>query len=118
MKKLLLSLLCLQLLSIPAFAETTAIITNPTHKDANLPLSLKSNANGVCRYFGFERALPNSVMKATYMKRKLRAVPRGGEAYKYVERALRSESIILNEDGNAVDQIYSKSIASITCINP
>lgn len=52
--------------SLASFAETVAIIKNPKFSETKMPISMKSDENGVCKYLGFELAVKGSIKKRTY----------------------------------------------------
>lgn len=89
--------------SFTAFAETTALITDPTHAESNLPLAYSSDAGGVCRYLGYDKEVKNS----KYNK----LVSIDGGMFD-VER----DSIVLDQDGLVKKQANRRVLSRITCI--
>jgi hypothetical protein len=89
--------------SFAALAETTAVITDPTHEESNLPLAYSSDAGGTCRYLGYDKEVKNS------KRNKLVSIDGGMFD---VER----DSIVLDQDGFVKKQANRKVLSRITCI--
>jgi hypothetical protein len=89
--------------SFAALAETTAVITDPTHAESNLPIAYSSDAGGTCRYLGYDKEVKNSKFN--------KLVSIDGGMFD-VER----DSIVLDKDGFVKKQAQKRVLSRITCI--
>jgi hypothetical protein len=96
-------------LSGSAFASTSYIVRSPVHPQSQLPISARSDEQGVCKFLQYDGALRGSMIKATYSEE-------GFFAGTIVEVAVRTQAIVLDSEGNPVRQRRSPIINQITCL--
>ena len=88
--------------------KTQTVIKLPIHS-YGLPISTKSDLNGVCIYLKFDRAKKRSVFPATIMT--------GNSSLSPSYRKIKGNAVVLDKKGDRSKITYSLQIGEITCIN-